>query len=107
MIEGKMCWELTMSQRNGMPDQVTANKLRDSISKSYPAGWFVAIADEQIVEAAATFRELRGCLQKKGYDPRMLIVVEAGVDDPEFVNILAGARDRRPQFHSFNEIPTR
>jgi hypothetical protein len=63
--------------------------LRESIKETYPQGWFVAIADDQIIGAAADFRELKRRLQAAGKDPRRALVVEAGVDYPEYVTIFA------------------
>jgi hypothetical protein len=65
-------------------------RLRESIKQTYPQGWFVAIADEQIAGAAADFRELERQLRAQGKDPRKAFVVEAGIDYPEYVTILTG-----------------
>ena len=65
-------------------------QLRETIARSYPAGWFVGIADEQVVGAAATFRELEQQLRERGKDPRKVLVVEAGVVYPESLTVWPG-----------------
>jgi hypothetical protein len=62
-------------------------RLKETISRSYPHGWFVGIADEQVVGAAADFRALESSLRAQGRDPRRVLVVQAGVDYPEHVTI--------------------
>jgi hypothetical protein len=53
-------------------------RLKETITKTYPQGWFVGIADDQIVGAAADFPTLEMNLRAKGKDPREVLVVEAG-----------------------------
>jgi hypothetical protein len=69
-------------------NKATYQRLKETIRKAYPQGWFVGIADDQIVGAAADFRALEADLRARGKDPRRVLVVEAGVDYPEYVNIL-------------------
>ena len=66
---------------------VAYTRLKEMIGQSYPNGWFVAIADDQVVAAAVDFQELKRLLKAKGKDPRHVLVVEAGVDYPEYVTI--------------------
>jgi hypothetical protein len=62
-------------------------RLKEAISRTYPHGWFVGIADEQVVGAAVDFRALESVLRSQGKDPRRVLVVQAGVDYPEYVTI--------------------
>lgn len=62
-------------------------RLKSSIARSYAAGWFVGVADDQIVGAAATFPELVSDLRSRGIDARRVLVVEAGIDYPEYVTV--------------------
>ncbi|MGH7174530.1 MAG: hypothetical protein ACRELF_09545 [Gemmataceae bacterium] len=62
-------------------------RLKETISRTYPHNWFVGIADEQVVGAAADFRALESLLRTQGKDPRRVLVVQAGVDYPEYVTI--------------------
>src|SRR5690349_14898305 len=73
--DGRMCGML--SNRAGgrsMPDMNTEyernraayERLKESISQTYPHGWFVGIADEQVVGAAADFRALESLLRTQG-----------------------------------------
>jgi hypothetical protein len=62
-------------------------RLKETISRSYPHGWFVGIADDQVVGAAADFRALESKLRAQGNDPRQVLVVQAGVDYPDYVTI--------------------
>ncbi len=78
-----------MSDNNAEYERNSAayGRVKEAISRSYPHGWFVGIADEQIVGAAADFRALESILRAQGRDPRRVLVVQAGVDYPEYVNI--------------------
>jgi hypothetical protein len=62
-------------------------RIKVVIKATYPHGWFVGIADEQIIDAAASFRELETQLRTRGRDTRNVLVVEAGVDYPEYASI--------------------
>lgn len=62
-------------------------RLKESISQTYPHGWFVGIADEQVVGASADFRALESLLRGQGNDPRRVLAVQAGIDYPEYVTI--------------------
>lgn len=64
-------------------------RMKETINQTYPRGSFVGIADDQIVGAAANFRDLECLLQAQGRDPRRILVVEAGVAYPEHVTIFA------------------
>ncbi len=61
-------------------NQASYRRLKETIGTTYPHGWFVGIADDQIVAAAADFRTLETNLRSQGKDPRRVLVVEAGVD---------------------------
>ncbi len=63
-------------------------RLKQSISQTYPHGWFVGIADEQVVGVAADFRALESLLRDQGKDPRRVLVVQAGIEYPEYVTVL-------------------
>lgn len=62
-------------------------RLKATISQTYPHGWFVGIAEEQVVGAAADFRALESLLRDQGKDPRRVLVVQVGIDYPEYVTI--------------------
>lgn len=69
------------------PDIAVYRRLKETIDKTYPDGWFVASADDQIVAAAVEFRELERMLRAQGKDPRNVLVIEADVDYPDCVTI--------------------
>ena len=71
------------------PNDTAYRRMKERIDEKHPQGWFVAIADDQVVAAAADFHELERVLRAQGKDPRRVLVVEAGVDYPEFVTIFA------------------
>ena len=68
-------------------NNATYQRLKETIKQTYPRGWFVGIADDQVIAAAATFRELETLLRAQGKDSRKVLVVEAGVDYPESATI--------------------
>lgn len=71
-------------ERNAMAYQ----QMKEMIRQRYPKGWFVGIADGGIVADASGWRELNETLRLQGRDPRLVFVVEAGVDYPEYATIL-------------------
>jgi hypothetical protein len=70
-------------------NQLTYERLKDTIRQSYPKGSFVAIADDRVIGTASSFRDLEQFLRTQGKDPRTVLVVEAGIDAPEYVTIFA------------------
>ena len=68
-------------------NKVAYQQLRQTITQTYPKGWFVGIANDQILGAAESFRDLERLLQERGTDPRQTLVVEAGVTYPDNVTI--------------------
>jgi hypothetical protein len=62
-------------------------RLKKMIERTYAPGWFVGIADQQVVAAAENFEDLQTQLRTKGLDPPNVLVVEAGVEYPEYVTI--------------------
>jgi hypothetical protein len=62
-------------------------RMKDTIKQTYPQGWFIGIGDEHIVGAAPSFRDLENQLRRQGIDPRKILVIEAGVEYPEYVTI--------------------
>jgi len=79
-----------MSEQDDRERNAAAYKrLKPTIDQTYPKGWFVGIADDRIVGAAANFRDLENSLRSQGLDPRKILVVEAGVTYPDYVTIFA------------------
>jgi hypothetical protein len=62
--------------------------LESSIKRDYPLGRFVAIDGGQIIADARTYRELENLLVSMGNHRQEVLVVEAGVDNSEYVDIL-------------------
>jgi len=61
-------------------------RLKGTIDEKYPRGSFVAI-DDGVIAAAPDFGSLEQSLLASGRDPREVLVVEAGVEYPEYVTI--------------------
>lgn len=70
-------------------NEAAYRRLRDFIRESYPHGRFVGIAGGKIVADSGTFRELHETLNQMGFTSRDNLVVEAGVEYPEFMIILS------------------
>ena len=81
------------------PHNAAYQRLKESISQSYPHGWFVAIAEDRIIAASANFRELKGLVQAEGFDPRNVLIVEAGVSYPDFIDVFLDILDRTDELH--------
>jgi hypothetical protein len=70
-------------------NQTAYRQLRDSITRTYPPGRFVAIAGGRAVADGETFDELRATLRARGMDPSQALIVQAGVEYPETAVIFA------------------
>jgi hypothetical protein len=79
-----------MTEAELTPHDAAYQGLKETIREKYPKGWFVAIAQNRIVAASADFRELKGLVRAEGLDPRNVLIVEAGVSYPDFVDIFLG-----------------
>jgi len=64
-----------------------SDDLKDVIDQTYPLGHFVAVEDESILADSSDFHELEAKLRSLGKAPKTVLIVEAGVVDPEFVTI--------------------
>jgi hypothetical protein len=69
-------------------NEAAYERLKPMIDQTYPKGWFVAVADDQVVAAAATFEELYAALKAAGRDPREVLTAEAGVECPGHADII-------------------
>ncbi|HYV34838.1 MAG TPA: hypothetical protein VE988_03980 [Gemmataceae bacterium] len=77
-----------LNQNDYQRNSAAYQNLKGAIASNYPKGWLIGIGNEEIIAAAANFSALQTELRARGVDPRNVLVVEAGVDYPEFVNIL-------------------
>ena len=68
-------------------DNIAFRRLKPEIDATHPPGWFVAIANGQVIAAAADFHALERTLRAQGRDPRRVFVIEAGANYPEYVTI--------------------
>ena len=68
-------------------NEATYRRLKSSIDQAYARDWFVAIADDRVIAAAVQFHELEMMVRAQGKDPRSTLVVQAGVDSPQYVTI--------------------
>jgi hypothetical protein len=70
------------------PNWVQYRRLKPTIDQRYPPGRFVAIDEGAIVADSDDFLELHEALKKRGKDSRDILVVQAGVEYPEYGIIL-------------------
>jgi hypothetical protein len=69
-------------------NETAYRQMRDSIDRRYPRGHYVAIDDGRIAADASTFEELDSILIAAGYSSPDILVVQAGIDTPDFAWIL-------------------
>jgi hypothetical protein len=69
-------------------NQAAYRRLKGSIRDSYPPGRFVAIAGGQVVCDADSFPAVYGEVTARGLRPTDVLVVQAGVDYPDYADIL-------------------
>jgi hypothetical protein len=74
-------------------NQDAYRRLKNMINQSYSSGRFVAISGGQIAGDADSFREIKTLLKARGKDPAQVLIVQAGVEYPEYATIFVlGAR---------------
>jgi hypothetical protein len=68
-------------------NQAAFRQLKDDIAKRYPPGRYVAISEGKILGDSDRFEELDTTLRKLGQTSTEVLVVQAGVDYPDFVTV--------------------
>jgi hypothetical protein len=66
-------------------NQAAFKRLKPDIDRTYPFGRFVAIHQGKVVGDAATFQELDDALNASGLTSRNILVVQAGVEYPDYI----------------------
>ena len=66
-------------------NQTAFRRLKPDIDRTYPVGRFVAIHHGKVVADAATFEELDDVLNASGLTSRSILVIQAGVEYPEYL----------------------
>jgi hypothetical protein len=69
-------------------NETAYRNLKPMIDSKYPKGRFVAIHGGAVVADARTLDELLAALTSLGKDPKESLAVQAGVDYPDYVEIL-------------------
>jgi hypothetical protein len=69
-------------------DEQTYQRLKEDIDRKYPTGRFVAIANGGVIADAETFEALESALEQMGRDSPEILVVQAGIDEPDDALIL-------------------
>ena len=77
-----------MYMESRQKNQAAYRQMKQELAERYPAGWFVAIDDGEVVADAARFLELNAALAAIGKDRPDVMVVQAGVNYPDKVFIL-------------------
>ena len=78
--------------REQQQNQIAFRQLEATIARTYPHGRFVAIAEGRVVADAPSLDALRPLLTALGKDPGQVLVVQAGVDYPEYSVIFLAER---------------
>jgi len=69
-------------------NQAAYLRLRDEIDRSYPKDRFVGIHDGRVVADAESFEEIDTKLDEMGFTSPAVLVVRAGDETPEYLEIL-------------------
>jgi hypothetical protein len=70
-------------------NQAAYKRLRSELDSKYPKGRFVGFFDGRIVADAESFEAIDEKLNQLGFEPLKTMVVVAGDDMPEYVDILS------------------
>jgi hypothetical protein len=71
--------------------QQALRALKPEIDRVYPSGRFVAISGGKVVADADSFDQLDGMLRARGLGPDDALVIQAGVEYPEYAVIFSAA----------------
>ena len=66
-------------------NQAAFRRLKPEIDRTYPFGRFIAIHQGKVAADAATFQELDDALNASGLTSRTILVIQAGVEYPDYV----------------------
>lgn len=69
-------------------NQAAYLRLRAEIDKNYPKGRFVALGGGQIIADAESVEVMLTKLAELGWEPLKTMVVEAGDETPDYIEIL-------------------
>jgi hypothetical protein len=75
-------------------NEAAYRRLKEVIRQTYPRGRFVALAGGDVIADAGSIEDLHAALEALGKDPLKALIVQAGIDYPEYVVILG--QERRP-----------
>lgn len=78
-------------------NQAAYKRLRSEIDSRYSKGRFVGLADGTIVADAESYEAIDEKLNELGLEPLKTMVVVAGDDMPEYVDILSPVFMSRPR----------
>lgn len=70
-------------------NQAAYKRLRNEIDANYPKGQFIGLAGGEIVADAANFEEIQSKLDALGLEPLKTMVVLAGDETPDYMEILS------------------
>lgn len=77
-----------MFEEENRVNQAAYKRLRSEIDSNYPKGRFVGLADGTIVADGESYEAIDEKLNDLGLEPLKTMVVLAGDDMPEYVDIL-------------------
>jgi hypothetical protein len=72
-------------------DDAENRRLKSEIDDRFEHGRFVAVENGIVRADAAHFDELVGLLKSQGYDPRQMLIMQAGEESPAEACILLAA----------------
>ncbi len=78
-----------MFEEENRVNQAAYKRLRSEIDSNYPKGRFVGLADGSIVADAESYEAIDEKLNELGYEPLKTMVVVAGDDMPEYVDVMS------------------
>ncbi|MBW3543380.1 MAG: hypothetical protein KY476_24260 [Planctomycetes bacterium] len=84
----------TGMESNGERNQTAFRRLKSEIDRSYPYGHWIAIDDGEIIADAPDFDRLTAALQAVERDSSDVFVAQAGVEYPEYIDILLADRSQ-------------
>jgi hypothetical protein len=77
-----------IADKSRAQNEAAYRALKPTIDRAYPKGRFIAIHDGMIVADAVTLGDLLAILAERGTNPKESLAVQAGIDYPEYVDIL-------------------
>lgn len=76
-------------QQERIANHIAYRQMKDQLAQAYGVGRFIAISNGQVIADENSFKQLSDQLRSLGQDPAQVLIVQAGIEEPESVVIFS------------------